>query len=668
MEPRNLNRRDFLRVSGLTAGMALATACAGAAPAPAEPTPAPAEPTPVPAEPTATTVPTAEAAPVSKYSEAPSLAAKVAAGELPPVEERLPSDPMIVECLEEPGEYCGDFRRCNTNITDIADYNTQVRESLVRWDYRSGQLEVVPNLASSWDISDGGATYTFHLRKGVRWSDGEPFTADDILFWYEDIALNEELTPAFPSWLTVGGQPVVIEKIDDYTVAFKFARPYGILLEFICFSGSQFIVPKHYLSQFHPKYAESGALEKAVKEAKFEHWYELFANRNVCYTNPELPVLYAWVLETPADTGRLVAVRNPYYWKVDTNGKQLPYFERFVTELAQEGEVVLMKAIAGEVDFQYRHMGFANYSVLKENEDKGNYTVLEWVGGGHPCVYVNQSYPDLPLREILQTKEFRHALSYALDRESMRDLFFNGVGTPGNPPSRKTDYFWKEGFGQTAVEYSVDKANELLDQIGLDQRDGDGWRLRPDGQRLQLLLECYPSEMGSPAIDIFSQVAAYWRDVGIEAQAKEMERSLWSQRALGNECMMPSYSCSPVVWEVDPIWYVPYANSCYWAPAFGQWVASGGTSGEEPPEALKQLVEWYEELKSEPDRNKRLELGSKILEHHSEQVYMVGTVTIDITPTVAKNDLVNILKKAPADYRSLHEALTWLFQVWRRSA
>ncbi len=596
------------------------------------------------------------------------LAEKVAAGELPPVEERLPSDPLVVECIEEPGEYSGDLRRALTGPADIGGYRAIVRESLAGWDYRSGKVEVIPNLASGWDITDDGATYVFHLRKGARWSDGELFTADDIMFWYEHMVLNEELTPTFPGWLTVAGEPGVIEKIDDYTVAFKFAAPYGILLEYLCFSGQQILTPRHYLSQFHPDFADADELSSKVKDAGFEHWYQLLANRNDYTNNPDLPVLFTWKLETPFPAQRMVSVRNPYYWKVDTNGKQLPYFDRLVTELAQDPQLVLMKAIAGEVDFQWRHMGFTDYSLLKENEETGDYSVLEWIGGGLPTVYVNQSVSDLELRKIFQTKDFRHALSWSINRDAMNDLFWHGLAMPGNPPSVKTDYFWREGFGQTAVAYNVDRANELLDGIGLDQRDGDGWRLRPDGQRLQLLLDVYPGESGAPNVDIFGQVAEYWRAVGLETQLKEMELTLWLQRAIGNESMMPAYTCAPAVWEVDARWYVPNVGNCYWAPAYGQWVASGGASGEEPPDEFKQLVEWYEALKSELDREKRLELGAKILAQHSEQVYMVGICALSLQPCIKKNDLVNVLGSAPAQDRTNHEQISWPWQVWRRQS
>jgi len=324
-----------------------------------------------------------------------------------------------------------------------------------------------------------------------------------------------------------------------------------------------------------------------------------------------------------------------------------------------------MRAMSGEVDYQYRHMGFANYSLLKENEESGGYTVLEWIGGPFPCVYVNQSYPDAPVREILQKKDFRHALSHGINREEMNDLFWYGLAQPGNPVAGPRDPYWVEGYGTNAIEYDPDKANELLDSVGLDKKDGEGWRLRPDGQRLQLLLECYPSEMGVPAIDIFTQVAMYWQELGIDAQAKEIERSLWSQRALANESMMLSYDIAKVLWVIDPIWFVPYGSSCYWAPGFGQWVVSGGAGGVEPNDEAKQIVEWYQALVSETDPEKRLEYGRKILGQHHEQIYIIGTCTIDLQPFIKKNDLVNVIEKAVAENRTNHEQISWPWQVWR---
>ncbi len=616
--------------------------------------------------PEATQAPETTVAPASKYAEAPSLAEMVAAGSLPAVEERLPAEPMVIEPIEEIGQYSDDLHRVLTGPADLTGHRVIVYEAFTRWDYRSGTLEVIPDIAKGWDVSEDGKTYTFYLRKGMKWSDGEPFTADDIVFWYEDIASNEELSPSFPSWLVVAGEPVKITKVDDYTLTFEFAAPYGILLEFMAFMGSAIIAPKHYLSQFHPTYAEAADVEKAVKDAKFEQWYELFSNRNDSMNNPDLPVLWAWKVETPFPGQRMTNVRNPYYWKVDTAGQQLPYFERVVIDMAENNEVIMMKTIAGEVDMQYRHMGFANYSLLTENEEGGDYRVRQWKGGTKPCVYVNQSWTDDGVREVFQTKDFRYAMSHAINREEMSDLFWHGLGVGMNPVASPRDPFYMEGFEKTAVEYDPDTANALLDGMGLDQRDADGFRVMANGERLQLLLECYPSEMGAPVIDIFSQVAGYWQAVGVDAQAKEIERSLWQTRVNANEAMMPAYGIANILWILDPGWYVPY-GWCYWAPAYAQWALNPDT-GMEPPDEIKQIIDWYNQLKQEPDPAVRLELGQKILSQHNEMVYVIGTVEVDIQPMIVKNDIVNVFEEAPAEYRTYHEGLTWPFQVWRRPA
>ncbi|NPV09883.1 MAG: hypothetical protein HPY83_18220 [Anaerolineae bacterium] len=657
-----ITRRSFLRVAGLASTAGVMVAC-GASPQPA-PTQEP-EATAVPVSEATVAPAPAETAPVSKYSEAPSLAAKVAAGELPPVEERLPAEPFVVECYHEVGQYSGDLRRTLTGPTDLTGNRVILWDNFARWDYRTGRLEPIPNMVTGWDISPDGKTYTFRLRRGMKWSDGEPFTADDILFWQEAIALNKELSPSYPSWLTSGGRPPAIEKIDDYTVSFTFEVPHGILIETLCFRGSDLIAPKHYLSQFHPDYADADELAAKVKAANFEHWYELFANRRDDQNNPDLPVLWAWKVEQPFPGERMVLVRNPYYWKVDTEGKQLPYFDRLINELSSNNEMCLMRAIAGEIDLQYRHLGFSDYSLLVENEENGNYTILEWQSPSTgSTVYVNQSYGDLGLREVFQNRDFRYGLSHGINRDEMNDLFWYGMATPYNPAGSPADPHWVEGYGSTALEYDVDLANEYLDKAGLDRRDGDGFRLRPDGERLQLLLECYPSEEGGLLIDIFSQVAAYWRELGIEATAKEIERSLWAQRAQANECMMPSYGCAGLNWILDPTWYVPY-GSCYWGPLFAQW-AINHEAGEEPPPLIREIIEWYEQLKSEPDPEKRLELGRRILGRHNEELFIIGTCRIGINPCLAKNDMVNVLEDPPADYRSHHEGITWPFQVWRR--
>jgi peptide/nickel transport system substrate-binding protein len=669
-ELSKLTRRDFIKASAIAATGILVQACAKTAeptqaPAAATATPAAATATPAAEQPTATPAPAAGSA-----QEAPGLAEQVSAGTIPPVDERLPQDPMAIQPFEEIGQYSQDVHRVLKGASDLTGYRVIVRDNLVCWNYGTGDITIENNLASKWDLSSDGTEYTFYLRKGLSWSDGQPLTADDLMFYYEDMLLNTEMTPTFPTWLSSGGEPGTFEKVDDYTVKMTFPSPYSILPMYLCFRAGTVdtFCPKHYLEQFHPAYANADELAKAVSDAGFDEWFQLFADRNEYTVNTEVPVAKAWQVTVPFPGQQMVSERNPYYWKADSEGKQLPYFDQLVNDYAADNEAVALKIVSGEVDFQYRSVGYADFSLFKENEANGDYRVLEWIGGSWPCVYVNQSVKDEALRELFQQRDFRHALSYGINRQEVNDLMFYGKAIIGNPVAWEGDPYWLPEFNHTAIDFDTAKANELLDGIGLDQRDSDGYRLRPDGQRLELTMTCYPSEMGVPAIDIFNKVAEYWdTNLGIKSTAEEVERSLWSERALAGDLMMASYDIANLLWVIDPLWFVPVAPSTYWAPLYGLWYSTGGKGGEEPPQEYMQLIDWYEQLTAEPDQQKQIELGQQILRQHDQEVYVIGVVKLPFQPMIKHNTIVNVLEKAPAEYRTYHESITWPSQLWRKS-
>jgi peptide/nickel transport system substrate-binding protein len=511
-------------------------------------------------------------------------------------------------------------------------------------------------------VTPDGKEYTFTLRQGLKWSDGEPFTADDFLFYYEDALLNEEMTPTFPGWLSSGGEGGVYEKIDDHTVKITFAAPYGIFPMYLCFryGGVNTFFCKHYLQDFHPAYAEKEKLDAAVKEGGFEEWFQLFGDRNNFTIHPDVPVAKSWQVSVPFPGQQMVSDRNAFYWKVDTEGKQLPYFDQLVNDYAADNEALALKAIAGEIDFQYRSIGYADYSLFKENEEDGNYTVRQWIGGSFPCVYVNQSVKDPALRELFQNQDFRYGLSHGMDRQEVNELMFYGKAIPGQPCAWEGDLYHKPEFNKTAIDFDPDKANALLDGVGLDQKDAEGYRLRPDGERLELLITCYPSEMGVPVIDIFNKIAEYWdKNLSIKSTAEEVERSLWSERARAGDLMMPGYAIANALWVIDPLWFVPTSPSTYWAALYGTWYATGGKGGEEPPEEYMNLIDLYEKLKAEPDPAKQLEYGQAILEQHNEKVYILGVVKLPFQPLIQHNTIVNCLEVAPAEFRNYHESITW---------
>ena len=447
-----LTRRDFLRASALSlAGLSLLSACAPTAPAtkpteskPAEaPKPAAAAPTaaakpaeaPKPAEaakPAAPAAPAAAAKPAEPkigaqligklegptvitdaaqmpkaFKEAPMLAEMVKAGTLPPVQERVSQEPLVIKPVHEIGKYGGTWRR---GFTGPADRWNGYRaasgpDHLLFWDY-TGET-VVPNIARGWELSPDGKTTTLFLRKGMKWSDGQPFTADDFVFFFEDLYTDKELYPGQTSALAINGKQGKLAKVDDHTVKFMFEDPYFFFPDVLAGStpisshsymaeaaafGS--FAPAHYLKQFLPKYAGKEAVDKLVAENKFDNWVNLFKFKNNWSLNPELPVVSPWKSVTPNNTPNWTLERNPYSIWVDTEGNQLPYVDKIQMTLAENLEVLNLRAIAGEYDLQARHVDIGKLPVFLENQQKGNYKVNLDVAdyGGDTVIKFNPSY------------------------------------------------------------------------------------------------------------------------------------------------------------------------------------------------------------------------------------------------------------------------------------
>ena len=238
-------------------------------------------------------------------------------------------------------------------------------------------------MAESWEISDDGTTYTFHLREGVKWSDGTPHSSEDFMFWYEDVLGDEDLAPSFPVWLTVGGEPVVMDAPDEFTIRFTFPSPHGIFMTLMAGANGASMTwyPKHYMTQFHRNYVDEEELNALAQENDFEFWHQYFNNRLTPRLNTEVPVNFAWRFSQITPEVPIVLERNPYYWKVDPAGNQLPYIDKVSTDIVEDSEVLNLRAVAGEIDMQHRHILMENFSLFKENEEVGNYEILLWKFG-----------------------------------------------------------------------------------------------------------------------------------------------------------------------------------------------------------------------------------------------------------------------------------------------
>ena len=603
------------------------------------------------------------------YQQAPQLAEQVAAGTLPDVAERLPAEPLVVPVLEEIGTYGGDLRVALVGGNSLVHmWRYHAYDWLLR--YSPDWEKVIPNVAESYEISEDGTTFTFHLREGMKWSDGAPFSADDIMFWYNDMLLNPDITPTIASmWLNADGTPVVVEKIDDYTVQYTFKEPKGLFLSQLASVESR-LFPKHYFSQFHINYNENAEADAIAAGA--DSWASYFLAKGGSgadqdyFGNPDMPVLTAWKITVApgASTNRAIAERNPYYWKVDEQGNQLPYIDRIVYNLVEDNEVALLNALNGEIDMQDQFIATdANKPVLFDNQENGNYHFFSTTptAPNAAVIQFNLSHPDPVKREMFRNKDFRIGLSYALNREEIIDIVYAGQAEPHQAAPRPESELYNETLAKQYTEYDPDLANEYLDKAGYTERDAQGYRLGPDGNRISFLMELDAAR--DTFIDAMQLITEYWADVGVEVQTQTLDRSLWDLRVRNNAEFDASIhrfggGVGQVVY-LDPRYYFPFNANSLFADGWQKWYNDPTQErAEEPSDDIKRQMELYDQIKTTPDEAKQAEMMKEILEIAVEQFYTIGISTEPIGYGVVNNDLKNVPASMPWSFTYPHPAPT----------
>ena len=566
---------------------------------------------------------------VADGNESPMLARLVAAGELPPLEERLPTNPLVVQPFDEVGRFGGEMRLFKTSNDDFTLTRQLGYEPLIAWPTQTGYGVPEPNLARAWEVSPDDTEFTFYLREGIRWSDGEPFTADDIMYWYEDMILNTDLNPTIPAVWRHGGEPVVVTKIDDYTVRFKFAEAFGTFLFHLASPGGLDVIrPAHYLKQFHADYADPDELAQRVRDAGYDAWFELHDFAAIYYDDINRPVLHPWILTTPRGRDQQIARRNPYYWKVDTAGNQLPYVDTLRIAIAPDTEVAIIQALAGEFDLLPRYVNtVTNRPLFAENMQQGNYHFAELRNDSSNVSvwHFNQTHEDPVKRAIFREPDFRKALSHAIDREEIIELIYFGLGEPAQGSPLPASAFYHERHARGYLEYDPDLANRLLDGIGLSQRDSNGWRLRPDGRRLEVLIESSADSMPHYA-DLTELMSQYWRDVGVFATPRMRTIAAHIELVNANQHDTGAWhgiGGGLVIGRLAH--YFPGTGG--WSamgPPWGVWYNTGGEGGEEPPDHIKQLFEWQDALQAASDPAVQAEIMKNVFDQHYEMLYTIG--------------------------------------------
>jgi peptide/nickel transport system substrate-binding protein len=582
------------------------------------------------------------------------LAEMVETGELPPLEERLPVEPRVIgpgsllpeDYLDfEVGQYGGTLRAITLNPGWSPDVYCMSREPLVEGPGIAGE-NLVGNVAESFEVSEDAKVFTFHLRKGLKWSDGTPVTTEDVLFAYEDVLLNEEITPVFPQWLKSGndadGEPMTLEVIDDYTFRISFTDIYyGFLVQLAIVGWRSYVPllkPKHYLKQFHVTYTPLEDLEPLIAEEELSEgeWWTLFTSKDATAwdisreASLDCPHLLPWVQVSSTATVTNFE-RNPYYFKVDEAGQQFPYVDKIMATLVQDVEMITMKVITGEIDYVYAGIALRDVSVLRENEEQGGY----WTGilGSHTdpgAVYLNLTHEDPVWREVVRDLRFRQAFNMAINRDDIIETVWLGFGgaLPRTVPS----------------EYNPEEAERILDEIGLDQRDADGWRLGPDGERFDIPFEV--AARTAELVPTTELVVEHLKSVGLHATMKTISSELRGERGGANQLK------ATVERSQQPLWWnrgrpgTWYAGGSTWCPLWDLWRTTEGEEGEEPPPEAREFFELTSRsMVVFPDERKKLiEEYEKIF---YDNLFYFPTVEDERRPIIAANNLKNVAKDGP---------------------
>jgi peptide/nickel transport system substrate-binding protein len=590
--------------------------------------------------------------------EAPDLAKLVADGKLPKLSDRVPANPLVVKPLDTVGRYGGTLRR---GLRGSADHNGILRmvgnQGLVRWNLAFTAVE--PNVAEKWEVNADATEFTFYLRKGMKWSDGKPFTADDIVFAVEDCAKNTELYKSTPSPLAIGGKPGVATKIDDTTVKFTFASPYALFLETMATPLGQHptLFPKHYASQFHPKYNPNvGDLAKA---ANLNDWAALFRSKMgdieipARWGNAEKPVIDPWMI-TEAYVGgatRVVMRRNPYFWQVDTEGNQLPYIDQITFGISQDVESLMLDVVSGKIDIQDRHVNsLPNKPTLSQNQKKGDYRLVELEpSAAQQCqIYFNITHKDPKMREMFANKEFRKALSIGIDRKEIIELVYLGQSEPYQAGPRPSHPWYHEKFARQNTDFDQKTANAILDKLGYDKKDSQGFRLRPDGQKIFFAIDVIPT-LYPDLVDTLELIKRHWVGIGVDMKVNTIERALYYTRGDNNDH-------DAAVWPgpgglepmLDPRdFFAQHTQGTRYAIPWTLWYVSNGKDGQEPPEHQKKRMKLFDDARATSDLAKRGQIMKEIFDIAAEEFECVGVCLAVNTFGVVKNNLQNVPKKMP---------------------
>jgi ABC-type dipeptide/oligopeptide/nickel transport system permease component/ABC-type transport system substrate-binding protein len=588
-------------------------------------------------------------------SESPLLSELVDEGKLPPLAERVGSEPVVFKGVDSIGSYGGTWFQVKGSAAEVGTIESFYSGStLVR--FSPFGYPIVPHVAKGWDSSPDKREWTFYLRKGMKWSDGHPFTANDILYWWEkEVKLNFYDAP---DWMKIGGRTGEIVKIDDYAIKFVFPHPYGSFLARLA-RANIFSAPEHYMKKYHPVIGDDALIEATLKERRLPSRRSLVTILKL-WNNPEYPRLWPWIYRTYKANPPHVFVRNPYYWAVDTEGNQLPYLDQIYID-ATNYKLVPIAAASGAISFKIFDSMDLNYTLLMSQRDANDYEVYHWFPATRSryLIYPNFNLwvdPDNPAtqmkHDLINDKRFRQALSLAINRQEIIDIVYSGMAEPAQLSPGRESFFHHEKLHKSFTAYAPERANKLLDEIGLTGRDNGGYRTFKDGTRMSWFYDVPEGEDEGPTELIIED----WSRIGIRAIHRKPALALFGAKAQARKLEFSIWaSDGEFIPIINPIHFV--ALTSFQALGYAIWYLKDGLSGNpeatqlggiEPPidHPIRRSIELLEAVYGATTREVQREYLNEIFDIAAENLWSINVNTPPPHPVVVKNGFKNVPRKA----------------------
>jgi len=588
--------------------------------------------------------------------------------ELPPLADRIPSEPLIVAPYDSIGKYGGTFDALsNATESGTSDFMSVRHVNLVR--YSDDLSTIVPNVAKGWKWNEDFTQLTFFLRAGQKWSDGSPFGARDVKFWYDNLALDSNVREKPKDYVLVGGKPMDVVVVNETTVQFNLPSPKPGLLSHFANHYAQAFQPMAFLGRYHPDInanadanAQADGFENGYDAIKAYYGNSDWMDTSTPYLNhPQLvatlpagtvPTLESHIIVAESTEGRHL-VANPYFFQVDTAGNQLPYISEQDEQFVGESEVRLLKLINSEVDYKAQALTLDSAPMLLEGQEKGNYTVELKPEIALATFAFNVTSENMEKRKVFGDLKFRQAMSVAINRDEINEVVYFGLGRgqqyTGFSP---TPAFISPEVEQSYAQFDPDMANALLDEIGMKDINGDGMRELPNGDPLVLNLQVATQAMSIKLVELVGQ---NWKDVGIDSTVKEVTTDEFRSAMSANQLDVTMYGKSQplaVILGVSGLFQPPFDNyfNLRTAMLWGEYVDTDGASGVKPPQYVYDMMDDIDAFQGEiAGTDASNKIGARLVKTMVDSLLFIGTVKA-VAPIYHNNDLKNFTEFQTQSY------------------